>query len=585
MGQAESGKTPLAAGLGVLRVISGDDVASESGALLSGDHSAEKLLGGESIYVIRQSVTTLGRGLHNSLVLLDPSVSREHARMTWEQGAWTIDNVSAHNPLWASTRELAPGERAEVGPGETLRLGHTTLQLLAPNLPATAPAASATVGAVTSDAIEPSTGTTALSLFDPGITIQFALSAQLTRRARWVVLGMAALVFIASTLVTVGTAALVGVNALATQGMGAVLAALTIPLVPALGAAIVVGVIDRYEREPIVVLVGAFAWGALIAIPAALLVERELNGWLHGAWSGLSHPPAAVMMAHSAAQGLSAGTVEEAVKGAGLLVLLFVLRDEFDNVTDGILYGVLIGAGFALVENFVYFAASPRGDLGFLILGRVILGWLGHSTFTALFGAGLGYARETRDRRSQILAPVVGFIAAVLLHSLFDFVDFQANAAVHLPHADATVANLALVAVMADYLPLFVAQALLVRLLVRSLRREAAIVRAFLAPEIAPGVITPDEYAVLQKASWRAHVEHHYLLASGPRAYLLARAFHQTAIGLAFRKWHVAMGDAPKASPRQPEEVYRRRLARVRESLLRLLQQPTMTSPKSPAGT
>ena len=35
-----------------------------------------------------------------------------------------------------------------------------------------------------------------------------------------------------------------------------------------------------------------------------------------------------------------------------------------------------------------------------LILGRVVLGWLGHSTFTACFGAALGLVRERRSQTS-----------------------------------------------------------------------------------------------------------------------------------------------------------------------------------------
>jgi RsiW-degrading membrane proteinase PrsW (M82 family) len=560
-------------GLGVLRAIQAND---ESAA--AAHHSPPvTLLGGEHIHVIRQGITTIGRGLQNTLVLLDPAVSREHACLCWERGAWSVENVSRHNPLGAGTRELGPGERAELAPGDTLRLGHTTLQLLAPIAAGAAPFAGEPAGG------DPPSGEMAINLMDPGVTMQFALSGRIAPRGRWVLLGLGALLFVASAVVTLGTAALVGVNALATQGAGAVLAAATIPLAPALGAALLVGAIDRYEREPAVVLVGAFAWGALIAIPAALFLESGLNAWLQAAWGGAAAPAAGgALVVHSALRGLGAGLTEEAVKGAGLLVLLWALHDEFDNVTDGIVYGIMIGAGFAMVENFVYFATSPRGDLGFLVLGRVVLGWLGHSTFTALFGAGLGYAREIRGRGRQALAPLAGLVAAVLLHSLFDFVDFQANAAVHMPHVSQLTTRLALMAVLADYVPLFLAQALLLHLLVRALRREAATVREYLAAEIPAGVVTPDEYAVLQKANLRARLEHHYLLAWGPRAYLLARALHQTATGLAFRKWHVAMGDRPKATPRQPEEVYRERIARLRRSLLQLIGDESRSSSPAP---
>ena len=156
--------------------------------------------------------------------------------------------------------------------------------------------------------------------------------------------------------------------------------------------------LERYEREPWSLMLGAFLWGALIAIARALFLERRLVALLESALNAIGLQDGLV---HAASQALSAGFSEEAIKGAGLIVR--AVRDEFDNVTDGIIYGALIGAGFAMVENFVFFAVTPRADLGVLIFGRVILGWLGHSTFTAFFGAGLGAARESRDRRWQIL--------------------------------------------------------------------------------------------------------------------------------------------------------------------------------------
>jgi RsiW-degrading membrane proteinase PrsW (M82 family) len=587
MGQLDAAEMSPGTGLAVLRVLHEQETPLSANGTSGHRRPDGLLLGGERVHVIRQTITTIGRGLQNAAVLLDPSVSRVHACLTREDGAWTVENLSEHNALWVGSQEVAPRGRAPLPSGETLRLGHTTLQFLAPVSPPAPGAHSTNSTSIPPPAPEPEsqTSTTALNLFDPGVTMRFAFSGQFATRTRWVLAIMGTLIVCASAVVTLGTAALVGQSALAAQGIGSVLAAVTIPLVPVLGAAVLVGAIDRYEREPIVLLVAAFAWGALIAIPAALLAERALNAWLQANPIGagvLASTAGAV--AHSALQGLTAGFTEESVKGAGLLVLLVLLRDEFDNVTDGILYGVMIGAGFAMVENFVYFASSPRGDLGFLILGRVILGWLGHSTFTALFGAGLGFARESRDHRNRVVGPLLGFLAAVLLHSIFDFVDFQANAAVHLPHAGRSVAALALIAVIADYLPLFAAQAILVRLLVRSLHRESEVIRAFLAAEVQAGVVSPDEYAMLQKATLRARLERHYFLVWGPRAYLTARALHQTAIGLAFRKWHVAMGDRPKSTPRQPEEVYRERIGRLRRSLLGLVSDGMGLGVRAPTG-
>jgi hypothetical protein len=223
-----------------------------------------------------------------------------------------------------------------------------------------------------------------------------------------------------------------------------------------------------------------------------------------------------------------------------------------------------------MVENFAYFAQSPRGDLPFLIVGRVLLGWLSHSTFTGLFGATLGFARETRDRRVRVLLPLLGFCAAVLLHTAFDFVAYAADALAAqgaIPNTPLFVAG----ALLLTYVPLFGEQAVLFSMIVAALRREAAIVREYLADEVLDGRVTPDEYALLQNASLRARAEHRLFFALGLRPYLIARALHQTAIGLAFRKWHVANGDPAKPGTLQPEDVYRARVTRLRAALTRQL--------------
>src|SRR5262249_21393287 len=151
-------------------------------------------------------------------------------------------------------------------------------------------------------------------------------------------------------------------------------------------------------------LAAAFLWGAVIALPPALVVEQALSHLPDGV--GLAGTtPASLSGALLQAAGIS--LTEELVKGAGLVLLLLALRDQFDNVMDGILYGLAIGAGFAAIENFAYFALSPRAELPTLFVGRIVLGWLGHSTFSAFFGAGLGYAREAHRRGSYLRAPLL----------------------------------------------------------------------------------------------------------------------------------------------------------------------------------
>jgi RsiW-degrading membrane proteinase PrsW (M82 family) len=544
------------------------------------------------VYPVTRPVASLGRGLKNDLVLLDPAVSREHARVVLTAEGWWIENRTERNPLWVGEFEVAPRRRATLLPGETITLGNTSLEFLAPRSSVgahpSALGAERAVGRIEDAPLtpldsetgdEPGSGRTTTemptlelggtNLLNPGVTLQFALSGKLGPRARWLLAGLALFVFVVSSVLTLGLASLMGADAAASGGLGHVLAALTIPLIPALGVALLVALLDRYEREPPLVLLAAFLWGAVIAIPPVLFAEGTLNQLLLAALGG----DTGTALVPSLSLALSAGLTEETVKGAGLLLLLWVLRDEFDNLTDGVIYGALIGAGFAMVENFVFFAATPRTDLGVVIFGRVVLGWLGHSTFTALFGAGLGYAREQHYRRGAWRVAALGFVAGLLLHTFFDFVAFTAQAVGSSAAPGDAIAWLGVITVMLDYVPLFAAEALLLRLMLAALGREAKVVREYLAAEVTAGVVTPDEYVRLQHAPLRAGLERQYLWIWGLRLYVTVRSLHQTATGLAFRKWHVAQGDPPKPAARQPEDVYRARIGRLRRSLRRQLRQ------------
>jgi RsiW-degrading membrane proteinase PrsW (M82 family) len=523
------------------------------------------LLGGSRVAPLFSDVATLGRSLQNTVVLLDPAVSREHARVVRAAEGWRVDNISERNPVWAGARLVEPGESSLIQPGEELRLGATALQLLAPR----GEVSDAGGGAVQAAGGPTTSGGT--HLLRPGITLQFAISGKRSARMWWLGGLLAVVVFLVCAVLTIGTAALVGRSALAQGGLRQVFAAITIPLVPALGVTLVAAAIDRYEREPWLLLAAAFLWGAVIAIPPVLLVEHALDATLVGGLGagGLGAGGLLPALEHAGAQAAVAGITEEVFKGAGLVLLLVVLRDEFDNVTDGILYGLMIGAGFAMVENFVYFAVTPRGDLGFLILGRVVLGWLSHSTFTALIGAGLGYARESRRRQVRRLAPLIGFVAAIALHTLFDFVAFAATILASQPWAKDAPSAFGLATLMSAYAPLFLTQGVLLRIVLAALGREAEVVREYLVPEVIGGVVSSDEYTLVQNAALRGLAERRALVTYGPRAHLTVRLLHQTVTGLAFRRWHVAMGDPAKAADRQPEDAYRERIVRLRGSLLR----------------
>ncbi|MEZ4833057.1 MAG: PrsW family intramembrane metalloprotease [Caldilineaceae bacterium] len=117
-----------------------------------------------------------------------------------------------------------------------------------------------------------------------------------------------------------------------------------------------------------------------------------------------------------------APVIEEIAKGLAVFAIYRFFRQEFDGVLDGITYGALIGFGFAMTENFLYFigAFSEGGfaDLTLLIFLRSIVFGLNHAFYTGLLGIGLGMARLSRTTAGRNRWIVFGFIAAVGSHAL-----------------------------------------------------------------------------------------------------------------------------------------------------------------------
>ncbi|HEY1351752.1 MAG TPA: PrsW family glutamic-type intramembrane protease [Ktedonobacteraceae bacterium] len=561
------------------------------------------------VHVLTRRDTTIGRALNNDVILLDLTVSREHARLLCSQDGWRIINLTEQNVVRVNGRPIPGGSSLPVRPQDILLLGSTMLQLIAPRQSAPVPtqridglSRKPTVPLIQGSAPHNYRPLSTLartpaqypslaqqgnhdgahydtplpplveeswseeepeSMLGAGITMQFALPQRMGARTRWAIAGIGITLLVISAMITIILNSLIGISALEQNGFSSVLAALTIPLIPAAGIFLLVNFMDRFEREPWFLRLAAFLWGAIIAIPPALFIEKQIDAQIKD-WLA-SH--ANNLLFHALAQGLNAGITEETIKGLGLILLLFILRDEFDNVTDGIVYGALIGAGFAMVENFGYFASNNNNMLVFLIVGRIILGWLGHSTFTACFGAALGYIRHTRVRWKQLVIPLLGYLLAVGLHTFFDLVDFQVSELIRTAPADSLAFNYALIAIIGNYIPPFLAQMGLVYLLMKSLAHEAAVIREFLAVEVSSGVVQVHEYALLQHSFQRTRRERQVLREQGVRQWLRVKALYQTEIGLAFRKWHVSMGDKPKLGYRQPEDAYRERIERLRREI------------------
>ncbi|MEZ0396723.1 MAG: PrsW family intramembrane metalloprotease [Anaerolineales bacterium] len=174
--------------------------------------------------------------------------------------------------------------------------------------------------------------------------------------------------------------------------------------------------LDRYEKEPKLLLGGVFLWGVVVAAGSAFIINTTFS---IGIFSLTGSESAAEFTSAS----IIAPIVEETLKGLAVLIVFLVFRREFDSVLDGMIYAGVAALGFAATENSYYifnYGYQESGWSGMMILAfiRIILvGWQ-HPFYTAFFGIGLALARLNRNWAVKILAPLLGLALAMFTHAV-----------------------------------------------------------------------------------------------------------------------------------------------------------------------
>jgi RsiW-degrading membrane proteinase PrsW (M82 family) len=317
--------------------------------------------------------------------------------------------------------------------------------------------------------------------------------------------------------------------------LSVLLQAFLMAFVPTLLYATFLWWLDRYEKEPIPMLLVAFLWGAVPAILVALALELLADV-----------PLSALLQAEArrfAEAGLLAPAVEEGVKAIILFALFIFSWREFDNALDGIIYGALVGLGFALVENVLYLVSaaydgvpaggSPDiGKMGQLWLLRAGLFGLNHSVFTAFTGAALGYARSLKPTWQRVAVPFLGLAAAMLLHAVHNNLVTFAGLLSEGGRDSGLLLGACFGVLVSDWGGLL----LILIVAVASSVREGHVIRDTLWEEVSLGRFTPDEYATLSSGRRRWNARWASLSASGFRRWRQIGRFFDLATELAFRK-------------------------------------------------
>jgi protease PrsW len=327
----------------------------------------------------------------------------------------------------------------------------------------------------------------------------------------------------------------------------------TIVSIPAL---VVLWLLDRRERESLWLFGGAIVWGGVISTGLSAIFNALGYGFVSVSLAIVGGVDGEILSDLLTAA-LVAPFVEEAAKGLAVLVLLFFLRAEFDNLRDGLIYGALVGLGFNIAEVALYvmkgFIDSGVPPFGEQFAARfVFLGINGHLLWSALCGAGIGIARQTANGCLRLFAPIGGYAVAVLGHMLNNSVGvfmlglllilmgFDLSNGLHVPASSMWVAASVMNMIVQAFSYL-----LLAILLYLSAQWERAIIRTYLADEVALGSVTAEEYAEIARD--RLFVGTRRIQrTSGRGAKQIANAQNE----LAFRKWHLAReGGDPEADP------------------------------------
>jgi len=167
---------------------------------------------------------------------------------------------------------------------------------------------------------------------------------------------------------------------------------------------------DR-EREPASLLEQTFVFGMLSTFP--ILVYRFLAGRhpdldLQGRFLSLTGKGwlAAILFF------LVVALVEEYVKHIAMILTVERHRAEFNQIVDGIVYGVAAAMGFAFIENAVYLNDAARNVLVLVFVSRALGATFGHAIFSGSFG--YFYARAAFTK----VLPMKGSKRNVLLFHL-----------------------------------------------------------------------------------------------------------------------------------------------------------------------
>ena len=178
-----------------------------------------------------------------------------------------------------------------------------------------------------------------------------------------------------------------------------------IALAPVFVIAIYIYIRDKYEREPIRLLLISLVVGCVITIPVVVIEGflsvrgQDFAGLASAAWNAF----------------VVAACTEELFKFMALYLLIWRNR-HFNEKFDGIVYASFISLGFAGLENILY---VTEGGMSVGIT-RAFTAVPAHALFGVIMGYQFGLARFYPEERARRL--FLALLIPILLHGIYDFI-------------------------------------------------------------------------------------------------------------------------------------------------------------------
>jgi RsiW-degrading membrane proteinase PrsW (M82 family) len=179
---------------------------------------------------------------------------------------------------------------------------------------------------------------------------------------------------------------------------------LTIALAPVLIILVYIYFRDRYEKEPVGLLLRGLFAGILITVPIIFtekflsLPAQDISGLSNAAYESF----------------IIAALTEEGFKFLAVF-LLFWRNHEFNERFDGIVYAVFVSLGFAAVENIMYVFGSGM-ETGLI---RALTAVPAHAVFGITMGYYVGLAKFIPEQKQLLLVKAI--LYPIILHGIYNF--------------------------------------------------------------------------------------------------------------------------------------------------------------------